>query len=164
MFHIANGVFTALRAYAISNRSVPLAVAICLFSLVEAAIDVYEICSLTEVSVPQPVGCEITSGGNPAIDRSLYPAGQASTVIPEVLLLAATWRYVYTAKLANDVQTDIPLAKLFLRDGTMYFVAIFLLMTINIVLDATTVSVTRASSVHTPTPNLTRPVRVSSET
>ncbi|KAH9934911.1 uncharacterized protein B0H18DRAFT_492451 [Fomitopsis serialis] len=51
----------SLRATRSRNLPVPV---------VEAAINVYEICSLTEVLVPQPVGCEITNGDNSAINRS----------------------------------------------------------------------------------------------
>lgn len=42
---------------------------------------------------------------------------QASAVIPEALLVATTWRHAYITKLARDVQVDMPLTAILLRDG-----------------------------------------------
>ncbi|KAH9934933.1 uncharacterized protein B0H18DRAFT_493104 [Fomitopsis serialis] len=141
-FNVANGGFTALRAYAIGNRSVLLALAIFLSSLVNTATKIYEAASLVAVFAPWPIGCIISSSSDIKVDRPLYVTGQASTIIPEVLLLAVTWRSAYhTAKLAKAVQIDTPFTMLFLRDGTIYFVTILVLLIINATLEATTVGI-----------------------
>lgn len=138
LFHVATGAFMALRAYAISNRSLPLAFAIFLSSLVIAALNIYQVCAVSAVAVPPPIGCVVSPDIKTSIRRPLLATGQASTVIPEVFLLVATWRHACVAKIANAAQIDTPLTTLFLRDGTVYFVIIFILRLVDALLVATT--------------------------
>ncbi|KAH9921310.1 uncharacterized protein B0H18DRAFT_1021409 [Fomitopsis serialis] len=63
LFHFAIGGITALRAYAISDRSVPLASAIFMFYLTFVAINIYAIATIVVVTVPDPVGCVIFADG-----------------------------------------------------------------------------------------------------
>ncbi|KAH9926925.1 uncharacterized protein B0H18DRAFT_303593 [Fomitopsis serialis] len=140
LFNLATGAFVALRAYAISNRSLPLAFTIYLSSLVIDALDMYQLCTINTTVVPPPVGCVVSLNIKTKIERPLYATAQASTVIPEVLLLVATWRHADAAKTANDAQIDTPFTTLILRDGTVYFVIIFALRLVNAVLAATSTS------------------------
>ncbi|KAH9926955.1 uncharacterized protein B0H18DRAFT_1004696 [Fomitopsis serialis] len=137
LFIVATGAFMALRAYAISNRSLPLAFIISLSSLVIAALDMYQLCTISATVVPPPAGCVISGDLKAQIQRPLFATGQASTVIPEALLLVATWRHAYIAKTANDAQINTPYTTRILRDGIVYFVTIFILRLVNISLDAT---------------------------
>ncbi|KAH9927009.1 uncharacterized protein B0H18DRAFT_306506 [Fomitopsis serialis] len=141
-FHVVTGAFMALRAYAISNRSLPLTFAISLSSLVIPALDVYQICTAIAPVVPSPVDCMVFSAIKTKIERPLFASGEASTMIPEVWLLVATWRHVYMVKTANEAQleVDTPLTTLNLRDGTVYFVIFFVLQLVNTLLLVTTTS------------------------
>ncbi|KZT65473.1 hypothetical protein DAEQUDRAFT_731404 [Daedalea quercina L-15889] len=69
MFHVTVGGFTALRAYAISGRSLPLAVVIIAFSLVPIAVNIYEISITLSTSAPWPVGCVTTVHVTQEVDR-----------------------------------------------------------------------------------------------
>lgn len=42
---------------------------------------------------------------------------QASTIIPEALLVGATWRHGYAVKMAIETQVDAPLTIILFRDG-----------------------------------------------
>ncbi|KAH9934400.1 uncharacterized protein B0H18DRAFT_981684 [Fomitopsis serialis] len=127
LFHFAISGFTALRAYAISGRSVLLAFAIFTFYLVFVAIHIYEISTIVVVAVPDPVGCVIFMGGKGSIP-SLF-IGEASSIIAEALLIAATWHHVYAVNLAHEEHIETPITTVLLRDGTVYFMLQTTLMT-----------------------------------
>ncbi|KAH9921328.1 uncharacterized protein B0H18DRAFT_566662 [Fomitopsis serialis] len=122
LFHLTNGAFTALRAYAISNHSVLVASAGFLLSLVLVTAEIHEIPTIVGATVPDPIGCVLSSDST--IWKPLLVAGQACTVVAEALLVIATWRHIYTAKSANDARIDTPITSVLLRDGTLYFIAI----------------------------------------
>jgi len=134
LFHMANGAFLALRAYAISDRSRVLALVIFLLSLVLVAAEIYETCTLLTIIVPDPVGCVLSSDGTSY--TQLLVAGQVSTIVAEVLLVAATWRHVYTVKIAKEAHIDTPITTVLLRDGTVYFIMILALLVVSTTLAA----------------------------
>ncbi|KZT65054.1 hypothetical protein DAEQUDRAFT_731917 [Daedalea quercina L-15889] len=126
LFRFANGAFTALRAYAISGHSVLLASAVFVSSLVVVATQIYGICSAyTEATA---TGCIVHSYQfkNLEFGRLLLGFGQASTIIPEALLVAAAWWYAYTpARASSSAHTSLTVT--FIRDGSVYFIAILVL-------------------------------------
>lgn len=42
---------------------------------------------------------------------------QAAVIVPELLLVTAIWRHVYTLKFACESRVDMPLTTVILRDG-----------------------------------------------
>ena len=59
---------------------------------------------------------------SPSIDplggtTSVVIVGQASAIIPDALLVGATWRHAYTVKMAIESQVDAPLITILVRDG-----------------------------------------------
>ncbi|KAH9836759.1 uncharacterized protein C8Q71DRAFT_723846 [Rhodofomes roseus] len=143
VFHIAVGVFQALRAFAISNRSVPLAFAIFLLSVVISAMDVYEIFTVVPVPLPDPVGCMLfVSGSSYSTLRlaTVLIASQTSAIVAEVLLVVATWRQVYRAKFAEDPHFKTPVTTVFLRYGIVYFITLLVLLVVNMALSETIIS------------------------
>ncbi|TFY60588.1 hypothetical protein EVJ58_g5050 [Rhodofomes roseus] len=140
VFHIAVGVFQALRAFAISNRSVPLAFAIFLLSVVISAMDVYEIFTVVPVPLPDPVGCMLFPSKKDLSHRQLLIASQTSAIVAEVLLVVATWRQVYRAKFAEDPHFKTPVTTVFLRYGIVYFITLLVLLVVNMALSETIIS------------------------
>ncbi|KAH9921331.1 uncharacterized protein B0H18DRAFT_1021675 [Fomitopsis serialis] len=135
LFHTSFGAFTALRAYAISNRSISLTCAIFSASLVLFVGDIYEISTIVLVVAPEPVGCVLSSDGTSY--RPLIIAGEAANIVAEFLLVAATWRHAHMIKFAKDAHVEAPITTILLRDGTVYFVTILALLIITMTLAAT---------------------------
>ncbi|KZT63413.1 hypothetical protein DAEQUDRAFT_733845 [Daedalea quercina L-15889] len=136
LFKFANGGFMALRAYAISNRSILLASTIFLLSLVDVGIDIYEACILFANNLPQPVGCELGENMTSRVYRIVTILEQMSNILPEALLVLATWRHAYASfRLANDAHVHTPLTTTLLRDGTLYFAAISIVLIANAALE-----------------------------
>ncbi|KZT63526.1 hypothetical protein DAEQUDRAFT_760428 [Daedalea quercina L-15889] len=159
LFRLANGGFMALRAYAIGNRRILLALAIFVLSSVDPAFDIYQDTTLFVAAAPQPIDCVISeniSGKDNSISAEhcyltsnqlgLTPAascaqfsvtiiGQICNILAEALLVSVTWRHASTVKLGNDVQLRTPLTTALIRDGTVYFVTIFVLLLLDAVLN-----------------------------
>ncbi|KZT70213.1 hypothetical protein DAEQUDRAFT_228864 [Daedalea quercina L-15889] len=138
LFRLSSGAFMTLRAYAISNRSVPLASVMVIFFLAPVAADIYDIRSQYTITAPQPISCIISSVENPTVDRALAIVEQTATLIPDILLVAATWRHAYTVKFARVAQISTPLTRIIIRDGVTYFIIVLPLLVINTALNATT--------------------------
>ncbi|KZT63093.1 hypothetical protein DAEQUDRAFT_238405 [Daedalea quercina L-15889] len=121
LFSGSIGGFTALRAYAIGNRSLLLASVMMAFTLLNVITSIYQISGLYAVSVPQPVGCVLTSDRSAEANRMVVIIGQLTSLIPEILLVATTWRHAYRVKVADSAGINTPLTTILLRDGTVYF-------------------------------------------
>ncbi|KAH9932622.1 uncharacterized protein B0H18DRAFT_986692 [Fomitopsis serialis] len=162
LFHVVYGAFTALRAYAIGYRSVWLGWATFLWSLVVVAIEIYEVVVSVPVNVPQPIGCVITTKGNEkflstcaAVSLHLaswldslslwfdlldpvFIAGQATAIVPEVLLIGAIWRHALRAAAIRSLRQyswlDTPFTTILIRDGE----ASLVLIVLNVVWSAVT--------------------------
>ncbi|KAH9837719.1 uncharacterized protein C8Q71DRAFT_558152 [Rhodofomes roseus] len=134
LFHFATGAFTALRAYAISRRSMFLAVAVFAFSLMASAADIYAVSAAYEVTVAYPVGCVLVTDVN-TIYKALTIIGQASILTSELLLVLATWRHTHTSKLREGMYANISLTIVIIRDGTIYFVTILILLVVDMALN-----------------------------
>jgi len=142
LFHVVYGAFTALRAYAIGYRSIWLGWATFLWSLVVVATEVYEVVVSVPVNVPQPIGCVITTKGNEKFLSRLFIAGQATAIVPEVLLIGAIWRHALRAAAVRSIRQyawlDTPFTTTLIRDGSVYFVASLVLIVLNVVWSAVT--------------------------
>jgi len=66
-------------------------------------------------------------------------AGEACTIVAEVLLVLATWHHVHMIKFGNEAQVNTPIATVLLRDGTVYFIAILNLLILETILNVTSV-------------------------
>ncbi|KZT63912.1 hypothetical protein DAEQUDRAFT_815361 [Daedalea quercina L-15889] len=133
LFHIANGGFMALRAYAISGRSTPLASVVFFFAVLPAALDIYSICMTTTIPAPMPIGCVVTNASE-RVARTTGITEQASALVAEVLFAVAIWRHASMVKAAGIAQMNTPLTVVLLRDGTLYFVTILVLLITDIAL------------------------------
>ncbi|KAH9829086.1 uncharacterized protein C8Q71DRAFT_447841 [Rhodofomes roseus] len=141
LFHLINGAFTALRAFAISGRSVALASAILLWSLPVVATEVYELVLSVPVDVQWPIGCVISFTGNQKLESPLFIAGQATAIVPEVLMIAAIWHHAFRVTTADGVRQarfNPPFTTILIRDGSVYFVASFVIIVLNVASSAIT--------------------------
>ncbi|KAH9921325.1 uncharacterized protein B0H18DRAFT_1189278 [Fomitopsis serialis] len=150
LFHIAIGAFTALRAYAISSRSTPLASAIFLFSVVLAAVDIYEVCTIVAVVVPDPVGCLLTVGG-----ASYSICGWASIRHYRRGFACsgnvALWMHGSPRRDAYQYADYGRIAQAWVLDlGIIYFITILALLIVNMTLSETIVGITPAYCVIAP--------------
>ncbi|KAI0736850.1 hypothetical protein C8Q72DRAFT_27343 [Fomitopsis betulina] len=55
-----------------------------------------------------------------------------SAVIPDLLMVAAIWYHAYKIRLSNVMQVDVPYTTILLRDGTLYFIAMAVLLIVDI--------------------------------
>ncbi|TFY64994.1 hypothetical protein EVJ58_g2257 [Rhodofomes roseus] len=136
--------FTALRAFAISGRSVTLASAILLWSLPVVATEVYELVLSVPVDVQWPIGCVISFTGNQKLESPLFIAGQATAIVPEVLMIAVIWHHAFRVTTADGVRQarfNPPFTTILIRDGSVYFVASFVIIVLNVASSAITVRI-----------------------
>ncbi|KAH9829090.1 uncharacterized protein C8Q71DRAFT_728298 [Rhodofomes roseus] len=142
LFHVFYGAFTALRAYAIGYRSLLLGWATFLWSLVVVATEIYELIVSVPVNVPQPIGCVITTRGNEKFLSSLFLAGQATAIIPEILVIGAIWCHAYRAASVKHLHQlaglNTPFTTILIRDGSVYFVASLAIIVLNVVWSSVT--------------------------
>ncbi|KAH9842978.1 uncharacterized protein C8Q71DRAFT_735415 [Rhodofomes roseus] len=120
-------------------------VAILLLFLTYTLYDFYNASSLFKEPAPPPVDCILLSAMQPDVQHGLKISGLVCAAVAEVLVLAATWRATYRARRASDSSsTKTSVSAMLLRDGTVYFGVILLLLIANAVLElvATDVSIT----------------------
>ncbi|KAH9916647.1 uncharacterized protein B0H18DRAFT_1124132 [Fomitopsis serialis] len=117
---------SALRVYAINGLRLPLPSIIMLLSLVPVAINIYNATSLVRMSLPPTDECVYFSNTPVNTQETREPlrviVTRASSTVADALVLFATWRINGgTKKLARQMNINISLTSLLLRDGTIYF-------------------------------------------
>ncbi|KZT63615.1 hypothetical protein DAEQUDRAFT_733620 [Daedalea quercina L-15889] len=126
----------ALRAYAISNRSIALASVIMLLSSVNVAFNIYQMCKL-DLGIPGPagLGSMVSMAMSAGTLRLISITQQVCNILAEISLVAATWRHASIAKAASKEQLGTRLTMVLLRDGTLHFATIFVLLVATTVQD-----------------------------
>ncbi|KAH9907695.1 uncharacterized protein B0H18DRAFT_1076939 [Fomitopsis serialis] len=120
--YLAWGAASALRVYAINGLRLPLPSIIMSLSLVPVAINIYNATSLVRMSLPPTDECVYFSNTPVNTQETLEIVTRASSTVADALVLFATWRINGgTKKLARQMNINISLTSLLLRDGTIYF-------------------------------------------
>ncbi|KAL1941683.1 hypothetical protein VTO73DRAFT_7122 [Trametes versicolor] len=153
--------FSALRAYAMSNRTWPIAILVFLLSITTACYNIYNFVKIVPINLPAPIFCIPTFPGitptfidqyvRPSLyDSSPYNANRKFStavrttatriclIIADALVIGVTWwrtwRFRVTAAQANVRTTFL---QLLLRDGTIYFVILLILNILQIIVRIT---------------------------
>ncbi|OSD07956.1 hypothetical protein PYCCODRAFT_1463221 [Trametes coccinea BRFM310] len=135
--------FSALRAYAMSNRTWPIAVAVFLLSVASSCYNIYNFSRLVPINLPAPNYCIPTFPGITAtfIDQTTLraaPQGTTATriclIVADALVIGVTWFRTYRfRKSAAEAKVKTSFLRLLLRDGTVYFVILLILNVLQIV-------------------------------
>ncbi|KAH9840195.1 uncharacterized protein C8Q71DRAFT_746245 [Rhodofomes roseus] len=119
--YLAWGVASALRVYAIGGLDLVLPSVIMFFSLVPVAANIYNATSLVQMSLPPTNSCVYFSN-TPVYAQAIEIVTRACSTFADALVLIATWRINGgIKKLARQMNVNVSLTSLLLRDGTIYF-------------------------------------------
>ncbi|KZT70212.1 hypothetical protein DAEQUDRAFT_810928 [Daedalea quercina L-15889] len=138
VFRWAIGAISALRVYAINGRTLVSPAAISLLFLAYTLYDFYNASHLFKLEAPPPVGCLILTTMRPEVEHGLHISSLVCAAVAEVLVLVATWRATYRARRAADsssMRTSV--SGMLLRDGTIYFGVILILLVLNAIFELT---------------------------
>ncbi|KAI8986886.1 hypothetical protein BD414DRAFT_461354 [Trametes punicea] len=116
--------FSALRAYAMSNQTWPIAVVVYLLSIASACYNIYNFARLVPINLPAPIYCIPTFPGITAtfIDQ-WTTATRICLIVADALVIGVTWARTYRfRKTAAEANVKTSFLRLLLRDGTVYFV------------------------------------------
>ncbi|PCH39080.1 hypothetical protein WOLCODRAFT_129036 [Wolfiporia cocos MD-104 SS10] len=135
VLYVIWAVFSALRIYAINGRGWRMPLTVLTLGLVPAVTNIYCFAKMTMISLPPPLVCTIASNEPDSLSNRLVALTRACVIACDAVVLLATWyTTVGIRRLARIAQVEVSLSALLLRDGTIYFVVLFVLNVLDIVL------------------------------
>ncbi|EIW61279.1 uncharacterized protein TRAVEDRAFT_44095 [Trametes versicolor FP-101664 SS1] len=135
--------FSTLRIYAICGNSWKMALLVLIPGSVQIASNIYLYSQTSAINYPLPIGCfaEWLIPTEIYVRRaygSVLIATRASVIVNNVLVIALTWWKTYgIRKLVAQANMKVSLSTLLLRDGTIYFLLLFIMSIFHIVFSLT---------------------------
>lgn len=130
LMYIAIAGFSALRMYAIYNKSRRVLAVVLVMGIVNPCVSIYYNTQLTYQAMPPPFrGCgQDSSFGNPSVDLVFLVFGAVFSILLEAIVLALTWsRTADILMLLRKMQRKMGVTELLWRDGTVYFLVLITL-------------------------------------
>jgi len=125
-------VFSALRTYALGDRSWILTMSVFIPAMFSPLSILYITTTYDSVTVYREseslTMCVVGNNWSATLDDQVEITTRAINIFVDVIIVLVTWRKTYTTtRMAREANTERPLARLLLQDGTIYFVALLLL-------------------------------------
>ncbi|KAI1784502.1 hypothetical protein LXA43DRAFT_210190 [Ganoderma leucocontextum] len=138
----AFGAFSALRAYALSNRNIWLAALIILLAP-PTVLRIIQGINVEFQNLPSPFNCSIWSSLSPALSVRFTVIGRASQLAAELLVIGITWWYSYRSYriTKNNIKLGRSLSSLLIYNGSIYFLFLGTLYLFDIIVNTASVSV-----------------------
>ncbi|KAI1788433.1 hypothetical protein LXA43DRAFT_637518 [Ganoderma leucocontextum] len=119
---IALSAFSALRSYALSNRSIWLAAIILLLALPPVVMRIVDCFYLAPEVLPSPLNCSNSSSLPPALSVRLTAIIRGSQLAAELLVAGITWWYTYQSyRIRKGITLGKTISSLLFYTGSMYF-------------------------------------------
>jgi len=130
------GIFATLRTWAICGRFNMLVILVFLCNMIDPAMNIYNFSRPKLFRVDPVRGCMMGIVVSPH-DQYLPTVTRVSAIVADLLVLVITWwKTADVWKASKQMKQFKPkLSMLLLRDGTIYFVALFLLNFVTLLLD-----------------------------
>lgn len=131
----------ALRVHAVSGRNWRWVLPVWLLGMVPVGINIWLMTEQTWVIIPQ-LGCISIVTISQAIYNAIVIVPRASVVASDILVISATWYYIgrtssVRSQLVGEIWDVRPnLTTVMFRDGTLYFLIISLLNTVDLTMNA----------------------------
>ncbi|KAI0646257.1 hypothetical protein C8Q79DRAFT_926268 [Trametes meyenii] len=131
--------FSALRAYAMSNRTWPVAIIVFLLSITPAGYNIYNFAQLVPINLPAPIFCIPSFPGiTPTFIDHWTTATRICLIVADALVICVTWGRTYRFRVsAVEANVKTSLLTLLLRDGTIYFIILLILNILHIIVRIT---------------------------
>lgn len=134
----------ALRVHALSGRNWYCVLPVWFLGMVPVCTTVWFMIQEAFVIIPQ-LGCMSSLPISSANYSAIVITSRASVVVSDALVIAVTWYYIsrtslLRTQLTREIWTTRPnITTVMLRDGTLYFLVISLLNTLDLIVDVVTI-------------------------
>lgn len=127
--------FSALRAYALSNRNAWLATIIILLALPPTAMRIIQSFYQAPENLPSPLNCGSSGSLSLKLSTSVIVVTRGSQFAAELLAVGITWWYTYRSyRIRKEVNLGKPISSLLVYNGSMYFLSLATLYILDIIL------------------------------
>ncbi|KAI1782330.1 hypothetical protein LXA43DRAFT_957545, partial [Ganoderma leucocontextum] len=114
--------FSALRAYALSNRNTWLAVIIVLLALPPTAMRIIQSFYQAPENLPSPLNCSSSASLSPTLSIRVIAVLRGSQFAAELLVIGITWWYTYRSyRIQKGVNLGKTISSLLVYNGSIYF-------------------------------------------
>ncbi|KAI0695345.1 hypothetical protein C8T65DRAFT_833181 [Cerioporus squamosus] len=134
--------FSALRAYVLS-RSKLLGLLVFALSLAPVGANLVEYGYQPWGEVFSPFGCFLTDDTTSALDLRVVVISRAPLIVADILIIYITWTKLSSWAALRDIRQPskrLSLSDILSRDGTIYFVILFILNVLHLVLSTAAVA------------------------
>ncbi|KAI1781600.1 hypothetical protein LXA43DRAFT_671243 [Ganoderma leucocontextum] len=139
---IAFSAFSALRAYALSNRNKWLTTIIILLALPSIIMNLLQSFYQASVNQPSPFNCSLSTSLSPTLALRCNVVWRGSQLTAELLVVGITWWYSYQSyRMRKGINFGHTISSLLIYNGSLYFLFLATLYILEIIVDTTSIPV-----------------------